>query len=84
MQTTSGDVPTFILPSILLMFCCCFPFGIVALTNGLKVKSHLSRGEYHSALEASAKARRQLKVGFVAGIAAAFAVMLLELLFSVG
>ena len=83
-QQPSGDIPTLILPSILLTCCCCFPFGVAALAHGFRVKSHLARGEFEAALEASEKARRLLKIGFIAGIAAAIVVMLLEMIASMG
>lgn len=63
-----GTVPNYLVQAILVTLCCCLPFGIAAIVNAAKVNTHLARGEYDRAVEASNEARKWCVIGFIVGI----------------
>ena len=66
-----GDVPNYLVESILATIFCCLPFGIPAIVFSSQVDSKLSAGDYEGALEASRKAKTWCWVAFGCGVAAA-------------
>lgn len=54
---TGPTIPNYLIQSILVTFCCCLPFGIVAIIFAAQVNSKLAAGDRAGALEASRKAK---------------------------
>lgn len=71
-QQSAGYAPempnTWLVPSILLLLCCCMPCGVVSLVYALKVESRYNCGLYDEALAASNTAKTWFIVGIVGGI----------------
>jgi hypothetical protein len=61
-------VPTYLTQAILVTLFCCLPFGIVAISNASKVSTHLDRGEYEQAVQASQEAKKWCMIGVIVGI----------------
>ena len=53
-----GDVPNYLVQSILVTLCCCLPFGIVAIVSAAKVNGLLASGDYEGAVKASEDAKK--------------------------
>ena len=71
------EVPTYLTPAILVTLCCCVPFGIVVIVNASQVSTHLARGEYDQAVQASDRAKQWCWLGAIfGGIASVIAVVL--------
>jgi Interferon-induced transmembrane protein len=69
-RVPGGTVPNYLTQAILVTLCCCVPFGIVAIVNASKVNTHLARGEYEQAIQASQEAKKWCWIGFVIGLIA--------------
>ncbi len=54
---TGPTIPNYLIQSILVTFCCCLPFGIVAIIFAAQVNSKLAAGDRAGALESSRKAK---------------------------
>lgn len=65
-----GNVPNYLVWSILATIFCCMPFGIPAIVFSSQVDSKLSAGDYEGALESSRKAKTWCWAAFGCGIAA--------------
>lgn len=76
----SVAIPSYLLPSIASLLCCCFPSGIVALLYSVQVTLRLSEGDIAGAQRASIKARRWVIITGILGVAMWFAIMLLQAL----
>lgn len=50
-------IPNYLIPSILVTFCCCQPLGIVAIIFAAMVNSKIARGDTAGALNASKNAK---------------------------
>ena len=50
-------IPNYLIQSILVTFCCCLPFGIVAIIFAAQVNSKLAAGDRAGALDSSRKAK---------------------------
>jgi len=74
-----GNVPNYLVWSILATIFCCLPFGIPAIVFASQVDSKLSAGDYEGALESSRKAKTWCWVAVGCGIAA----LVLYLIFTV-
>lgn len=61
-------VPNYLVQSILVTFCCCLPFGIVAIIFAAQVNSKLAAGDYAGAVAASNSARKWCWVAFGVGL----------------
>jgi predicted Zn finger-like uncharacterized protein len=64
----AGEVPNYLVQSILVTLCCCWPFGIVAIINAAKVNSLLASGDYDGAVRASDAAQKWCWIAFVLGL----------------
>ena len=60
--------PTYLVCAILSTFCCCLPFGIVALVYSLGVKSRFDSGNYEGAKKYSERAALWVILAFVFGL----------------
>ena len=54
---TGPIVPNYLIQSILVTFCCCLPFGIIAIIFAAQVNSKLAAGDHAGAVDASRKAK---------------------------
>lgn len=63
-----GDIPNYLVQSVLVTLCCCLPFGIVAIVNAAKVNSLIAEGDYEAARQASDDAKKWSTIGFVIGL----------------
>ena len=75
-----GDIPNYLVQSILVTLCCCLPLGIVAIIHAAKVNSLVERGDYAGAREASDQAKKWSMYGFVIGLALNLIVVVLQVL----
>lgn len=66
-----GQVPNYLVWSILTTLLCCLPAGIVAIVYSSQVSSKLAAGDYRGALDSSNKARTWCIVSAVAGVVSA-------------
>jgi hypothetical protein len=64
------DIPNYLTQAILVTFCCCLPFGIVAIVNAAQVNGYLANGNYEAARRSSDEARKWSTIGFVLGVIA--------------
>jgi len=67
-RSRGGDVPNYLVQSILVTLCCCLPLGIVGIINASKVNGLLASGDYDGAVRASEEAKKWCTIGFFAGI----------------
>jgi len=70
------DVPTYLVQSILLTFCCCIVFGIPAIVYAASVSGKLQAGDYAGAKVASDKAKFWCWMAFGFGLVANIAIAL--------
>ena len=65
----SGEaVQNYLVQSILVFLCCCWPLGIVAIINAAKVNGLVASGDYGAARDASAAAKKWSTFGAIAGV----------------
>ena len=67
-QTGGPTVPNYLIQSILVTFCCCLPFGIVAIIFAAQVNSRLAAGDQAGALDASRKAKMWTWIALGSGL----------------
>lgn len=72
-------VPTYLVPSILVTFCCCLPFGIVAVVYAAQVNSKLAAGDVAGAQAASKNAKMWAWISFAIGLVLTIVSLLLNL-----
>jgi hypothetical protein len=60
----AAPIPNYLVQSLLVTFCCCMPFGIVALIFAAQVNSKLAAGDVAGAQSASKNARMFCWIGF--------------------
>jgi hypothetical protein len=66
-----GNPPkNYLVESILVTIFCCMPLGIVGIVFAAQVNSKFSAGDIDGANRASADAKKWMKWGLIAGIAA--------------
>ena len=63
-----GTVKNWLVESILVLICCCWPLGIVAIIYAVQVNSKLTAGDYQGAVEASNNAQRWVMIALVSGL----------------
>lgn len=63
------NVPNYLIPSILVTFCCCLPAGIVGVVYAAQVNSKLAAGDIPGAQAASKNAKIWTWVAFGLGLA---------------
>ena len=63
----AAPVPNYLIQSILVTFCCCLPFGIVAVIYAAQVNSRLAAGDIAGAQQASNRAKTWSWFAFGAG-----------------
>ncbi|MBL9124806.1 MAG: CD225/dispanin family protein [Planctomycetaceae bacterium] len=61
-------VPNYLVQSILVTFCCCLPFGIVAIVYAAQVNGMLAGGNLAGAMKASNSAKMWCWIGFGLGL----------------
>jgi hypothetical protein len=62
----SAPIPNYLVPSIFGLICC-WPLGIPALIFAIQVNSNIAAGNMAGAQEASAKAKKFMKLAFIIG-----------------
>ena len=75
-----GNVPNYLVQSILVTLFCCLPLGIVAIVFAAQVNSKLALGDFYGAQEASSKAKMWCWWSFglgLGGVVIYFAIMML-------
>jgi hypothetical protein len=63
-------IPNYLVQSILVTICCCFPIGAVAIIFAAQVNSRLAAGDIAGAREASARAKMFCWIFFGLGVVA--------------
>ena len=64
--SASGTVPNYLVPAIISIFCC-WPLAIPAIIFATRVNSSLQAGNTQAAQEASAQAKKFMKLAFIVG-----------------
>lgn len=64
----SGEVPNYMVQSVLVTLFCCMPLGIAAIISASKVNDLLTRGDYDGAVQASENAKKMCWLSFVLGL----------------
>ncbi len=64
----TGQIPNYLVQSILVTLCCCLPLGIVAIIFSTQVNQKLAAGDYAGAMEASRNAKKWSLIGLISGI----------------
>ena len=69
-STPAGAAPvqTYLIPAILVTFCCCMPAGIVAIIFAAQVNGKLAAGDMAGALDYAKKAKMWCLIGAGAGL----------------
>lgn len=62
------NIPNYLVQSVLVTFCCCLPFGIVAIVYAAQVNAKLASSDIAGAREASQKAKIWSWVAFGSGL----------------
>ena len=62
----SGTVPNYMVPAIISIFCC-WPLAIPAIIFATRVNSSVAAGNMAGAQEASAQAKKFMKLAFIIG-----------------
>ena len=65
---TGPTIPNYLIQSILVTFCCCLPFGIVAIIFAAQVNSKLAAGDRAGALDSSRKAKMWTWIALGSGL----------------
>ncbi len=64
--SASGTVPNYLVPAIISIFCC-WPLAIPAIIFATRVNSSVAAGNMAAAQEASAQAKKFMKLAFIIG-----------------
>jgi hypothetical protein len=64
--SASGTVPNYLVPAIISIFCC-WPLAIPAIIFATRVNSSVQAGNMQAAQEASAQAKKFMKLAFIVG-----------------
>ena len=62
----SAEVPNYLVPAIISIFCC-WPLAIPAIIFATRVNSSVAAGNMAGAQEASAQAKKFMKLAFIVG-----------------
>jgi Interferon-induced transmembrane protein len=62
----SAPVPNYLVPAIVAIFCC-WPLAIPAIIFATRVNSSVAAGDMAAAQEASAQAKKFMKLAFIVG-----------------
>lgn len=62
------QIPNYLVQSIVVTLCCCFPLGAVAIIFAAQVNSKLAQGDIAGARDASAKAKMFCWIFFGLGV----------------
>lgn len=79
MMPGQGQVPNYLVWSIIVTLCCCLPGGIVSIVYAVQANSKSSAGDLAGAMEAAGKAKTWLLISAIAGAVisiAYFAIMM--------
>ncbi len=82
-QGSPIKVKTYLPEAIITTFCCCLPFGIVAIVYAAKCSTLLQNGDMVEAHVTSEKAKMWVVLSFISGIAISIIYALLELLLGI-
>jgi len=61
-------IPNYLVPSIIVTFCCCLPFGIVAVVYAAQVNGKAASGDTAGAQAASRNAKMWAWAAFITGV----------------
>ena len=61
-------IDNYLVPSILVTFCCCLPLGIVAIVFAAQANSKLAVGDYAGAQDSARNAKLWTWIAFGAGL----------------
>ena len=75
-----GEVPNYLVQSIVITLFCCWPVGIAAIMNAAKVNTLLASGDYEGAVQASEAAKKWCWVSFTLGLIATPILIALQLM----
>jgi uncharacterized membrane protein YvbJ len=75
-RSRRGDVPNYLVPTILVTIFCCLPFGIVAIVFAAQVNGKVERGDHEGALQASKRAKLWSWISFGAAPVLILAIVL--------
>lgn len=67
------QIQNYLVPAVLVSFCCCLPGGVVAIIYAAQVNSKLQTGDIPGAQAASKNAKLWCIISAVAGVLAAIA-----------
>lgn len=67
-MANTQNIPNYLVQSILILLCCCQPFGIVAIIFAAQVDGKVNSGDIAGAQDASDKAKLFCTIGFIGGI----------------
>eukprot|EP00057_Strongylocentrotus_purpuratus_P018736 XP_011673210.1 PREDICTED: proline-rich transmembrane protein 1-like [Strongylocentrotus purpuratus] len=79
METMPRD---YFVSALFVTFCCCLPFGIVALIKSIEVQHRSAVGDYRGAAKASLEAERWCQIGFSFGCISLCVCVFVGVLFS--
>lgn len=65
---STGSIPNYLIPSILVTIFCCWPAGIPAIVFAAQVNTKLAQGDVGGALESSRKAKMWTWIAFGVGL----------------
>lgn len=74
------DIPTYLVPSILVTLFCCLIGGIIAIINAASVNSKLAAGDVEGARKASANAKMWCMISVGVGLVVNIIVIVLNVL----
>ena len=80
--SASGTVPNYLVPALISIFCC-WPLAIPAIIFATRVNSSIQAGNMQAAQEASAQAKKFMKLAFIVGGICWVLLILFYLLFGI-
>ncbi|MBV9497691.1 MAG: TIR domain-containing protein [Acidobacteria bacterium] len=75
-----GQIPNYLIASVLVTLLCCLPTGIVAIIAAADVNTRLSRGDVAGAMAASARAKRWCWISVAVGLGVGVVAFILSFL----
>lgn len=82
-QPPGTPLPNYLVQSILVTLCCCFPFGIVAIIYAARVNRKIARGDHAGAKASSDNAKKWCWIGVIFGVIIEIVVIGIQILVGV-